>query len=300
MMSTAAFLSFITALGLIAGAVSQLDLSLGYALNIVPIFDRMRPILAEPIEVEPGASDPGPLAGRVALSSVTYRYPGMDTPVLHEVSISAEPGEFIGLVGPSGSGKSTIVRLLLGFDRPESGSVTFDDKDLTSLDTRAVRAQIGVALQNGSVTGSDILSVIRGDWPLTEDDAWAAAEKVGLADDIRALPMGMRTLVGDNAVTFSGGQRQRLVLACAIARNPRLVILDEATSALDSVTQAQVAESFDRLQVTRVVVAHRLSTIRNAHRIVVLDAGRVVQEGSYAQLAAVPGIFADMVARQTL
>ncbi len=300
MMSTAAFLSFITALGQIAAATSQLDLSLGYALNVVPIFDRMKPILAEPIEVSPGAGDPGPLAGRVELSSVTYRYPGMDSPVLHDVSITVEPGEFVGLVGPSGSGKSTIVRLLLGFDRPESGSVTFDGKDLTTLDSRAVRAQIGVAMQNASVTGADILSVITGDWPLTEADAWAAAERVGLADDIRALPMGMRTLVGDNAVTFSGGQRQRLVLAAAIARNPRLVILDEATSALDSVTQAQVSESFDRLQVSRIVVAHRLSTIRNADRVVVLEAGRIVQEGGFEELASTPGLFQSMVRRQTL
>ena len=300
LMTTAAFLAFITALGQIAAATAQLDLTLGFALNVLPIFDRMKPILAEPVEVAPGAGDPGLLNGRVELSSVTYRYPGMDTPVLHDVSITAEPGEFIALVGPSGSGKSTIVRLLLGFDRPESGSVTYDGKDLNTLDTRAVRAQIGVAMQSASVTGSNVLSVITGDWPLTEDDAWAAAAKVGLADDIRALPMGMRTLVGDNAVTFSGGQRQRLVLAGAIARNPRLVILDEATSALDSVTQAKVSESFDRLQVTRVVVAHRLSTIRHADRVIVLEAGRVVQDGTFEGLASVPGIFQNMVRRQTL
>lgn len=299
-MTTAAFLAFITALGQIAGATAQLDLSLGYALNVLPIFDRMKPILAEPVEVAPGAGDPGLLAGRVELSSVTYRYPGMDTPVLHDVTITAEPGEFVALVGPSGSGKSTVVRLLLGFDRPESGSVTYDGKDLSALDARAVRAQIGVAMQSASVTGADILSVITGDWPLTEDDAWAAAAKVGLADDIKALPMGMRTMIGDNAVTFSGGQRQRLVLAAAIARNPRLVILDEATSALDSVTQATVSESFDRLQVTRVVVAHRLGTIRNADRVIVLEAGRVVQEGSYEALAGVPGLFQNMVRRQAL
>ncbi len=300
LMTTTAFLAFITALGQIAAATAQLDLTLGFALNVLPIFDRMKPILAEPVEVAPGAGDPGLLNGRVELSAVTYRYPGMDTPVLHDVSITAEPGEFIALVGPSGSGKSTIVRLLLGFDRPESGSVTYDGKDLNTLDTRAVRAQIGVAMQSASVTGSNILSVITGDWPLTEDDAWAAAAKVGLADDIRSLPMGMRTLVGDNAVTFSGGQRQRLVLAGAIARNPRLVILDEATSALDSVTQAKVSESFDRLQVTRVVVAHRLSTIRHADRVIVLEAGRVVQEGTFEGLASEPGIFQNMVRRQTL
>lgn len=300
MMTTAAFLSFIAALGQISSATTQLDLSLGYILNIVPIFDRMRPVLTEPAELARGATDPGPLQGQVALNNVTFRYPGMSATVLTDVDLRVAPGEFVGLVGPSGSGKSTIVRLLLGFEEPESGSITFDAKDLATLDVRAVRSQIGVALQNAAVTGADILSAIKGDWPLTEDQAWQAAEKVGLADEIRALPMGMRTLLGDNAVTFSGGQRQRLVLAAAIARNPRVVILDEATSALDSVTQATVADSFARLQVTRIVVAHRLSTIRQADRIVVLDGGRVVQQGSYAELAASPGLFASMVNRQTL
>lgn len=299
-MSTAAFLSFITALGQIASATSQLDLSLGYILNIVPIFDRMRPVLEEPVELSEDAVDPGRLVGKVSLNNVTFRYPGMSATVLTDIDLTVEPGEFVGIVGPSGSGKSTLVRLMLGFERPEIGTVTYDSKDLTTLDARAVRSQIGVAMQNASITGGDILSAIRGDWPLTEAQAWAAAEKVGLADDIRALPMGMRTLLGDNAITFSGGQRQRLVLASAIARDPRVVILDEATSALDSVTQAQVAESFGQLQVTRVVVAHRLSTIRNADRVVVLDHGTIVQQGTYDELAEAPGLFASMVRRQTL
>lgn len=300
LMSTAAFLSFITALGQIASATSQLDLSLGYILNIVPIFDRMRPVLEEPVELAEDAVDPGLLMGKVSLNNVTFRYPGMTATVLTDIDLTIEPGEFVGIVGPSGSGKSTLVRLMLGFDRPEVGTVTYDSKDLTTLDARAVRAQIGVAMQNASITGGDILSAIRGDWPLTEAQAWAAAEKVGLADDIRALPMGMRTLLGDNAITFSGGQRQRLVLASAIARDPRVVILDEATSALDSVTQAQVAESFGQLQVTRVVIAHRLSTIRDADRVIVLEHGKIVQQGTYDQLAEAPGLFAKMVRRQTL
>ena len=167
----------------------------------------------------------------MGLSAVTYRYPGMSAPVLRNINLDVAPGEFVAVVGPSGSGKSTLVRLLLGFDHPEEGTVTYDSKDLRTLDSRAVRSQIGVSLQNASVTGADIKSAIIGDWPLTEQDAWGAAEKVGLADEIRALPMGMHTLLGDNAVTFSGGQRQRLVLASAIARDPRIVILDEATSA---------------------------------------------------------------------
>jgi NHLM bacteriocin system ABC transporter ATP-binding protein len=299
-MSTASFLAFITALGQITSATTQLDLSLGYVLNIVPLFDRMRPILNEETEDRSGASDPGRLSGRVSVNNVTYRYPGMSTPVLQDLNLTVEPGEFLAIVGPSGSGKSTVVRLLLGFDHPEGGSITYDGKDLMTLDHRAVRSQIGVALQNSSVTGGDIFKAIVGDWPLTEDDAWTAAEKVGLADDIRALPMGMRTLLGDNAATFSGGQRQRLVLAGAIARDPRIVVLDEATSALDSVTQAHVMRSFENLQVTRIVIAHRLSTIRNARHIVVLDGGRIVQEGSYDELAGVPGLFQNMVRRQTL
>ncbi len=298
-LSTAAFLSFIAALGQIAAATTQLDLSLGTALNIVPLFRALEPILAEPPEVGPGAADPGPLEGRIALSAVVFRYPGMDGPTLQDVSLTIEPGEFVALVGTSGSGKSTIVRLLLGFEQPEAGSVTYDGKDLRTLDARAVREQIGVAMQNASLAGSDIFSVIAGDRPLTEDEAIAAAEKVGLADDIRALPMGLRTSIGDGGETFSGGQRQRMVLAAAIARDPRIVILDEATSALDSVSQAIVATSFGSLQVTRIVVAHRLSTIRQADRIVVLDAGRIVQEGTFEALAEQPGMFRDMVRRQT-
>lgn len=300
LMSTAAFLSFVSALAQIASATTQLDLSFGYVLNILPIFDRLRPILDEPAEVSDGASDPGPLSGRVALNNVTFRYPGMAAAVLQDLDLTVQPGEFLAIVGSSGSGKSTVVRLLLGFERPETGSVTYDAKDLASLDVRAVRAQIGVAMQNAAVTGGDILSAIRGDWPITEEDAWEAAARVDLADDIRALPMGMRTMLGDNAATFSGGQRQRLVLAAAVARKPRVVILDEATSALDSVTQAHVAASFERLRITRIVIAHRLSTIRGADRIVVLEQGRIVQTGTYDDLVAQDGPFREMARRQRL
>lgn len=298
-LSTAAFLSFIAALGQVAAATGQIDLGLSSVLTIVAIFRALEPILAEPPEVGPGAADPGPLDGGIALSAVSFRYPGMDHPILKDVTLTVEPGEFVAVVGTSGSGKSTIVRLLLGFERPDTGSVTYDGKDLQTLDARAVREQIGVAMQNANLAGADIYSVIAGQRPLTEDEAMAAAERVGLADDIRALPMGLRTRLGDGGETFSGGQRQRMVLAAAIARNPRVVILDEATSALDSVAQAIVAASFGALQVTRVVVAHRLSTIRHADRVVVLDGGRIVQEGTFEELVEQSGIFRDMVQRQT-
>jgi ATP-binding cassette subfamily C protein len=299
-LSTAAFLSFVAALGQVAAATSQLDLGVGSALTVVAIFRALSPILAEPPEVAARAADPGPLEGRVALSAVTFRYPGMDRPVLQDVDVTIEPGEFVAFVGTSGSGKSTIVRLLLGFERPDAGSVTYDGKDLQTLDVRAVREQIGVAMQNANLVGADIFSVIAGDRPLTEDEAMAAAERVGLADDIRALPLGLRTRVGDAGETLSGGQRQRMVLAAALARSPRLVILDEATSALDSVSQAVAAASFGSLQVTRIVVAHRLSTIRHADRIIVVDGGRIVQDGTFHELVERPGMFQDMVRRQTV
>jgi len=298
-LSTAAFLAFVAALGQVASATAQLDQGVGSALTIVTVFRALEPILAEPPEVGAGAADPGPLDGRIALSSVRFRYPGMDRPTLQDVSLTVEPGEFVAVVGTSGSGKSTIVRLLLGFEGPDAGSVTYDGKDLQSLDIRAVREQIGVALQNANLAGADIFAVIAGDRPLTEEEAMAAAERVGLADDIRALPSGLRTRIGDGGETFSGGQRQRMVLAAAVARTPRVVILDEATSALDSVAQAVVAASFGALQVTRVVVAHRLSTIRHADRVVVMDAGRIVQEGTFDELAEQAGVFRDMVQRQT-
>jgi NHLM bacteriocin system ABC transporter ATP-binding protein len=299
-LSIAAFLTFIAALGQVAAATNQLDQGVSSAMTIGAIFRALEPILAEPPEVSARAADPGPLDGRIALSAVSFRYPGMDRAVLEDVDVIIEPGEFVAFVGRSGSGKSTIVRLLLGLERPDSGSVTYDGKDLQTLDARAVRDQIGVAMQNVNLVGADILSVIAGDRPLTEDQAMDAASRVGLADDIRALPLGLHTRVGDAGETLCGGQRQRIVLAAALARSPRVVILDEATSALDSVSQAVVASSFGSLQVTRIIVAHRLSTIRQADRVIVLDAGRVVQEGTFTQLADEPGFFRDLVRRQTL
>lgn len=220
--------------------------------------------------------------------------------MLEDVSFVVEPGQFVAFVGPSGSGKSSTLRLLLGFEQPEKGAVYLDGQDLASLDLSAVRSQqVGVVLQHSRLLAGDIFRNIVGHSGRTLEEAWVAAEKAGLADDIRAMPMGMYTILSDGAGTLSGGQRQRLLIARALVRRPRILLFDEATSAVDNRTQDTVTRTLELSQATRVVIAHRLSTIRKADRILVMDRGRIVQSGDYDALARVEGgLFARLVARQ--
>jgi len=218
--------------------------------------------------------------------------------VLDDVSLRAEPGEFIAIVGPSGAGKSSLLRQLLGFEVPESGSTYFDDQDLAGINVQAVRRQMGVVLQNGRLMSGTIYQNIAGMSQLTMDQAWEAARMAGLDKDIEMMPMGMLTFLGEGSSAISGGQRQRLMIARAIASKPRILLFDEATSALDNRTQAIVSASLENLKATRIVSAHRLSTIMNADRIYVLVAGRIVQSGTYAELMEREGPFRDLAARQ--
>lgn len=268
------------------------------ALGVIPIYNRARPILQAEPEVDESRAAPGELTGAIEASHVTFRYGPEGPPVLDDVTVHVRPGEFVAIVGPSGSGKSTLLRLLLGFDRPESGSVYYDGKDLSSLDVRQVRSQIGTVLQNGRVMTGLLLQNIIGTSLLTVDDAWDAAHLAGLEDDIKRMPMGMFTIVSENGSTFSGGQRQRLLIAQALVRKPRIIFFDEATSSLDNATQAVVSHSMDELKAARVVIAHRLSTIVKADHIYVMQSGRIVQSGTYDELMAQPGLFADLAKRQ--
>jgi ABC-type bacteriocin/lantibiotic exporter with double-glycine peptidase domain len=231
---------------------------------------------------------------------VSFRYRKEGRLTLNDVSIHANPGECIALVGPSGSGKSTIVNLLLGFETPSSGAVLLDGHDLSSLDLAAVRRQIGVVQQDSRLMSQTIFENIACGGPCTLDDAWEAARAAGLAEDIERMPMGMHTVVSEGGSNLSGGQRQRLLIARALVLRPKILLFDEATSALDSRTQQIVTESVQRLKATRVVVAHRLSTIRQADRIYVIEAGRVVQQGSFEDLACQPGLFAQLTKPQLL
>jgi NHLM bacteriocin system ABC transporter ATP-binding protein len=287
----AAFGAFHSALLGVVGAVST-------SLAAIPMYENMKPLLAEQPEIDPDRRPPGTLTGRVDIRNVSFRYNPEDPLVLDGVNITVEPGQFVAFVGPSGSGKSTLFRLLLGFETPENGAVSYDGQDIRGLDLKSVRRQTGVVLQRGAVLPGSIFENIVGAAPLSEDDAWEAARMAGFDEDIKNMPMGMHTLLNDGGGALSGGQRQRLMIARAIVRRPSILLMDEATSALDNRTQAIVAESLNHLNATRIVIAHRLSTVIHADRIFVIKAGEVVQHGSYDELIAVPGPFQDIAKPQ--
>ena len=294
-----AFLAFNAAFGQLAAAVANLSVVVTNLVCIVPpLLDRLKPVLRETPEHEGGAIDPGDLTGDIEFANVAFRYEPDAPNAVDGVSFRIAQGEYVAFVGTSGCGKSTLYRLVLGFDRPDSGTVLLDGHDLLGLDVHAVRSQMGVVLQDGMLTAGSIYEIISGLTPLNAEDAWAAARAAALEDEIRAMPMGMHTMVSDGGGGFSTGQKQRLRIARALASKPRILLFDEATSALDNVSQAVVQNSIRNLGVTRIVIAHRLSTIRDVDRIYVLDAGRIVETGSYEALMSKGGVFANLARRQ--
>jgi NHLM bacteriocin system ABC transporter ATP-binding protein len=298
-LSTGAFISFFAASTLLLSATLQFTGVAITILAVVPLVENLEPILTCEREISVNKSSPGELSGDIELVHVNFAYDENSPLVINDVSFRVRAGEFLAVVGPTGCGKSTLVRLLLGFDEPLSGSVLYDDQDLAQLDVLSVRRQCGVVLQNGALLAGDVRSNIIGNTTYSLDAAWEAARMSGLDKDIENMPLGMYTVLSEGASTLSGGQRQRLMIARALVSRPRILIMDEATSALDNPTQAQVAESTRQLHATRIVIAHRLSTIRHADRIVVLDAGRIVQDGTFEELVADEGgLFADLARRQ--
>jgi len=266
---------------------------------IIPLYERVKPILQTLPEYDDSKDDPGELNGSIEVSHVSFRYKKEGSLVLDDISLQVQPGEYVGIVGTSGSGKSTLFRILLGFEKPEAGQVFYNGQALGTVDIRSVRRQLGVVLQNGQLMSGDIYTNIVGaNIYLTMDDAWEAARMAGMDQDIKAMPMGMHTMISEGAGTLSGGQRQRLLIARAIVNRPRIIYFDEATSALDNRTQAIVSESLDRLQSTRIVIAHRLSTIVKCDKIFVIDKGKVIESGTYEQLMERGGTFTELARRQ--
>ncbi|MFE9680139.1 NHLP bacteriocin export ABC transporter permease/ATPase subunit [Streptomyces sp. NPDC006285] len=297
-LSAAAFLTFHTSLTMLLTSVTQLTGSFVSLVAALPLFEEIKPVLDAEPEVSGASTRPAELSGAVEAKKLSFRYTDDGPLVLDDVSFAIRPGEFVAVVGPSGCGKSTLLRLLIGFDRPVSGSVLYDGQDLAALDRSAVRRQCGVVLQHAQPFTGSILDVISGTEPCTPEEAMAAAEMAGLAEDIRRMPMGLHTIVsGSGAV--SGGQRQRLMIAQALLRRPRILFFDEATSALDNETQRTVIESTRALDATRVVIAHRLSTVMDADRVIVMEDGRIAQQGTPAELLAdTGGRLHELVRRQ--
>ncbi|NHI05039.1 ABC transporter ATP-binding protein [Streptomyces sp. KO7888] len=287
-MSAAEFLTFNASATMLLTSVTQLTGAFVSGVAALPLFEEIRPVLDATPEVRTASTRPGPLSGAIEARRLSFRYTDDGPLVLDDVSFDVRPGEFVAVVGPSGCGKSTLLRLLIGFDRPLSGSVLYDGQDLAALDQSAVRRQCGVVLQHAQPFTGSILDVICGTEPYTPEEAMAAAGMAGLAEDIKRMPMGLHTIVsGSGAV--SGGQRQRLMIAQALIRRPRILFFDEATSALDNETQRTVIESTKALNATRVVIAHRLSTVLDADRVIVMEDGRVAQQGPPAELLADTG-----------
>ena len=299
--SPAEYIAFNTAFGSVTGAFAALT---GVALSIAqikPILDMAEPILKTEPESSENRSVVTSLKGNIELSNVYFRYTDTMPYVVDGMSLKIRAGEYIAIVGTTGCGKSTLMRLLLGFETPEKGAIYYDGKDISKLDLRSLRRKIGVVMQDGSLFQGDIYSNIVISAPqLTVKEAWEAAEIAGIADDIRAMPMGMQTILSEGQGGISGGQKQRLMIARAVAPKPKILMFDEATSALDNRTQKQVSDALDGLNCTRIVIAHRLSTIKNCDRILVLDKGHIMEDGTYDELIAKNGFFAELVARQRL
>ncbi|MFJ5532997.1 NHLP bacteriocin export ABC transporter permease/ATPase subunit [Streptomyces sp. NPDC093261] len=297
-LSAADFLTFNTSVTMLLTSVTQLTGAFVSLVAALPLFEEIRPVLDATPEVRTASTRPGVLSGAIEARRLSFRYADDGPLVLDDVSFAVRPGEFVAIVGPSGCGKSTLLRLLIGFDKPVSGSVLYDGQDLAALDQSAVRRQCGVVLQHAQPFTGSILDVICGTEPYTPEEAMAAAEMAGLAEDIKRMPMGLHTIVqGSGAI--SGGQRQRLMIAQALIRRPRILFFDEATSALDNETQRKVIESTRALNATRIVIAHRLSTVLDADRVIVMEDGKVAQQGPPAELLAdTGGRLHELVRRQ--
>ena len=299
--SVADYYAFNTAYGMVSSAFQSLVSIAVTVANIRPTLEMAKPILEAEPEAHDGRETVTELRGGIELSHVSFRYDEALPNVIDDLSLKVRPGEYLAVVGSTGCGKSTLLRLLLGFETPQKGSIFYDRKDLAKLDPESLRSRIGVVLQDGKLFLGDIYSNIVITAPeLTMERAWEAAEIASIADDIRSMPMGMHTVISEGQGGISGGQRQRLMIARAVAPKPKLLFFDEATSALDNVTQKKVSEAIDALKCTRIVIAHRLSTIRRADRILCLDGGKIIEEGTYEELIARDGFFARLVERQRL
>ena len=281
------------------GAIARLGESFGTIAAMLPAFDQMRPLLAAVPESEVEGEPVERLGGEILFDRVSFRYDPDGPLILDDVTIRARPGEFVAIAGESGAGKSTLFRLALGIDRPTAGAVYYDGRDLRHLNLKQVRRKIGAVPQSVRLHPQDLWDniVAHHEGPTTEE-VWQAARAAGIESEIKAMPMGMMTMVGAIGGVLSGGESQRVTIARSLLGSPRIMLLDEATNWLDNEGQAEVMQNLALLTSTRIVIAHRLSTLEQADHIYVLQAGKVVQSGSFKELVEVDGVFRELVRRQ--
>ena len=297
--SVADYMAFSVAYGQVNAAILAFVGMAGQIAHMQSLLETVSPILQTAPEVSENKPTVGELVGNIEVSNVSFRYSPTSPYVLKDLSFKVRPGEYVALVGKSGCGKSTIMRLMLGFEKPEHGNIFFGPYDVQKVDARSLRQHIGVVMQDSRLFMGNIFSNITISTPAaTLDDAWEAAELAAIADDIRKMPMNMQTFVTEGSGSVSGGQRQRLMIARAVCGKRKILMFDEATSALDNLTQRHVSESLESLNCTRIVIAHRLSTVRHCDRILVVDGGTIAEEGTYEELMERGGLFAELVARQ--
>ncbi len=297
--SVADYYAFNSAYAYISSAFTALASTATTIATIRPSLELIRPLLEAEPESDEELETITKLSGSIEISHLSFQYTKDSPLVLNDLSLSIPSGQYVAIVGKTGCGKSTLLRLLLGFETPTKGSILYDEKDTHGLDMHSVRKKIGTVMQDGKLfQGSIYENIIIADPTLSMDEAWQAAEIAGIAEDIRRMPMKMHTMISGMGGGISGGQKQRLMIARAVAPKPKILFLDEATSALDNITQKHVSDSLDQLHCTRVVIAHRLSTIRHCDRILVLDQGKIIEDGTYEELMEEKGFFAQLVERQ--
>ncbi|MBR6452286.1 MAG: ATP-binding cassette domain-containing protein [Lachnospiraceae bacterium] len=295
------YTAFNSAYGMFTSALSQLITYFITHAQLVPVMERIRPIFEEEVEVKPAMTLPGKLSGAIEVDHLDFSYEDDEEKVLNDISFSAKPGEFIGIVGPSGCGKSTLLKCLLGFEKPTKGKVFYDNKETGTMDQCEMRKQLGVVLQDGKMVAGNIYTNVSLACPNMEpSDVVDLLEEVGMGEDIRKMPMGIFTAVSEGGGTLSGGQQQRVLIARALANRPNIAYFDEATSALDNVTQQVVCESLENRKMTRVMIAHRLSTVRNCDKILVMEHGSIVESGNFDELMEKKGLFYELAKRQQL
>ena len=280
-------------------AIARLGESFGTVAAMLPAFKQMRPLLAAVPETDVEGEPVNRLGGEILFDRISFRYEPDGPLILDDVTIHARPGEFIAIAGESGAGKSTLFRLALGIDRPTAGAVYYDGRDLRHLNLKQVRRKIGAVPQSVGLHPQDLWDNLVGHHEeVGTKEVWAAVRIAGIEDEIKGMPMGMMTMVGTSGAVLSGGESQRVTIARSVIGSPRIMLFDEATNWLDNESQAEVMRNLTALTSTRVVIAHRLSTLEQADRIYVLQAGKVVQSGSFRGLMETDGVFRELVKRQ--